>query len=620
MRRLKIVTSIVVLTLALGLLTMACSSAEEPGAPQAPQAAAPAAPAAAAAQAQAMQPAAPAAPAPAAPAPTAVPAPPGAPQAAEPILASQKTTSRPMMASDADTNIFSDDRFGGTLVWVPQGSVGNLDSMTSGSAIGRGVSWHFWESLAQWDSQGFINPDMADNWEVDGSTYTFTLRDNLTWHDGSQVLPEDVLASIERFRNQDKSFSPILNEIWSGTEVVDDKTFKIMLTESSALLMTALGYVGGTQPNIMPKETAEKYPTGELIQDFVASGPYKYITWDPGNEIILDRYEEYVPRREEPSYRAGAKLAYFDRLHMKEIPDQETRVAAVLTGTVDFLDVVSSDFYEEALKNSDQVSIHIGIPGAQPDVGFNTRDPLLGFTDSGQKLRQAIQAAVNAEDIMKGYGDSRLWQLCPSLQMCGTPWAEHTDNEDLYNQNNPERARQLLAESGYSGEPIIILDPTDFPTIHPIAPVLKEQLSAVGINAEVKSTDWAGQLAVGRGTDGWHIFTGWNSSNLYHPLVTTHYRVGETTYAEDSATGQLMTQLRSEFAAAPSLDEQFAVTRKMADAAWADPRRVTFGQFFQLRIYDKDLQDVDVRGAPVGSPLFLNVWWGESERRSKDPR
>ena len=619
MRRLKIIIPIVVLTLTLGLLTVACSSAEEPSAPQAPQAAAPAAPAAPAAQGQAMQPAAPMQPAAAAPAATAVP-PPGAPKAAEPIMASQQTTSRPMMASDADTNIFSEDRFGGTLVWVPQGSVGNLDSMTSGSAIGRGVSWHFWESLAQWDSQGFINPDMADNWEVDGSTYTFTLRDNLTWHDGSQVLPEDVLASIERFRNQDKSFSPILNEIWSGTEVVDDKTFKIMLTESSALLMTALGYVGGTQPNIMPKETAEKYPTGELIQDFVASGPYKYITWDPGNEIILDRYEEYVPRREEPSYRAGAKLAYFDRLHMKEIPDQETRVAAVLTHTVDFLDVVSSDFYEEALKNSDQVSIHIGIPGAQPDVGFNTRDPLLGFTDSGQKIRQAIQAAVNAEDIMKGYGDSRLWQLCPSLQMCGTPWAEHTDNEDLYNQNNPERAKQLLAESGYSGEPIIILDPTDFPTIHPIAPVLKEQLSAVGINAEVKSTDWAGQLAVGRGTDGWHIFTGWNSSNLYHPLVTTHYRVGETTYAEDSATGQLMTQLRSEFAAAPSLEEQFAVTRKMADAAWADPRRVTFGQFFQLRIYDKDLQDVDVRGAPVGSPLFLNVWWGESERRSKDPR
>ena len=618
MIRLKILMP--VLGLIIGLVAIGCSSSDtEPSQPQQPAAPAPAAPAAPVTQ-QAQSAAAPQQPAPAAPAATAMPAPPGAPASAEPIIASSQTTSRPQPMSDADSNIFSDDRFGGTLVWVPQGSVGNLDSMTSGSAIGRGVSWHFWESLAQWDAQGFINPDMADNWEVDGSTYTFTLRDNLMWHDGTAVLPEDVEASIARFREQDTSFSPILNDIWESFETVDDKTFKIVLSEPSALLMTALGYVGGTQPNIMPKETAEKYPAGELIQDFVASGPYEYVSWDPGNEIILDRYEDYVPRREEPSYRAGAKLAYFDRLHMKEIPDQETRVAAVLTGTVDFLDVVSSDFYEEALKNSDQVSLHIGIPGAQPDIGFNTRDPLLGFTESGQKLRQAMQAAVNAEDIMKGYGDSRLWQLCPSLQMCGTPWAEHSDNEVLYNQNNVERAKQLLAESGYSGEPIIILDPTDFPTIHPIAPVLKEQLSAVGINAEVKSTDWAGQIATFRGADGWHIFTNWNSSNLYHPLVATHYRVSETNYPEDSTTGILMTQLRQEFAAAGSLDEQFAVTRKMADAAWEDPRRVTFGQFFQLRIYDRDLQDVDIRGAPVGSPLFLNVWWSDADRRADDPR
>ena len=144
-------------------------------------------------------------------------------------------------------------------------------------------------------------------------------------------MPEDIGASIDRFRQQDKSFSPILNKIWQGFESVDDKTFKITLSEPSALLMTALGYVGGTQPNIMPMETANKYPTGELIQDFVASGPYEFVSWDPGNEIILDRFEDYVPRREEPSYRAGAKLAYFDRLHMKEIPDQETRICLLYT-------------------------------------------------------------------------------------------------------------------------------------------------------------------------------------------------------------------------------------------------------------------------------------------------
>ena len=275
MRPLKILAPVV--GIVIGLLAVACSSSETAAQPAQPAPAQQPEPVAAPAQ-QPQQPMAPAQPAPARPAAPAEMAPAPAQTVAEPII----PVARMVPASDADTNIFSEDRFGGTLIWVPQGSVGNLDSMTSGSAIGRGVSWHFWESLAQWDAQGFINPDMADSWEVDGGTYTFTLRDDLIWHDGTQVLPEDVGASIDRFRQQDKSFSPILNKIWQGFESVDDKTFKITLSEPSALLMTALGYVGGTQPNIMPMETANKYATGELIQDFVASGPYKFVSWDPG--------------------------------------------------------------------------------------------------------------------------------------------------------------------------------------------------------------------------------------------------------------------------------------------------------------------------------------------------
>ena len=222
MRQLKFSVALAGAIASLLAFAIACASTEEPAPPSQPAAPQPAAQArqSTVQPGPAQQPQQPAAPQ---PAPTAVLT---SPVIAEPIIPATRTTSAPMQASDADTNIFSADRFGGSLVWVPQGSVGNLDSMTSGSAIGRGVSWHFWESLAQWDSQGFINPDMADNWEVDGGTYTFTLRDDLTWHDGSQVLPEDVGASIERFRMQDRSFSPVLNNIWVGFEEVDDKTFQ----------------------------------------------------------------------------------------------------------------------------------------------------------------------------------------------------------------------------------------------------------------------------------------------------------------------------------------------------------------------------------------------------------
>ena len=536
---------------------------------------------------------------------------------------------------DIDSDIFNKNRFGGVLKWVPQGSVPNLDGMLSGSAVGRGVSWHFWESLAQWDAAGALTPDLADSWTIledaTGAHYTFKLRDGRSWHDGGKPLPSDVEASlIVRYLGKDASFGPTIKDLFQSFETVDDDTFIIHLSKPTGLLMMAYGYVGGTQPQIMPKPTVDQWPD-TVAQEFNASGPYKFVSWDPGNEVIIDRFDAYVPRTEEPSYRAGAKMGYFARMITIEIPDQETRVAAVLTGEVDSLDVISGDFYGEALDNADKVSVHIGVPGAQPDIGFNLGDPLLGFTEKGKLMRLAIRAAIDAEEIMKGYGESTLWTLCPALQHCGVAWEGPSTNTELYNEANPSKAKDLLEQAGYNGEEIIILDPTDFPTIHPQAPVLFEQLTAVGINAKITSTDWAGQIAIAQSGKDWHIFTNWNSSNLYHPLVATHYRTYTGDIADAIGTygypvgigyanGDNMDQLRKDFANAKTREEEVAITKQMADIAWSDPRRVVFGQFFQLRVQDKRIRDVDVRGHPVGSPLYLNQWWGDAGKRAEDPR
>ena len=115
-----------------------------------------------------------------------------------------------------------------------------------------------------------------------------------------------------------------------------------------------------------------------------------------------------------------------------------------------------------------------------------------------------------------------------------------------------------------------------------------EQLRAVGINAKITATDWAGQIAIANSGKDWHIFTNWNSSNLYHPLVATHYRTYTGDIADAVGTfgypvgigyenGDKMEQLRKDFAAARTREEELAITRKMADIAWSDPRRVAFG-------------------------------------------
>jgi peptide/nickel transport system substrate-binding protein len=548
----------------------------------------------------------------AAPTATAMPEPVVVPKAAAPTA-----TVAPQATEVPKSAIFDEDRFGGVLRWVPQGGVGNLDSMTSQSAITRGVGWHFWGNLLQWDQDGVLQPDMLESWDIDGRQYTFTLRDGLTWHDGTAVLPEDVDASTARWRETDKAFAPHINKRWESWTTLNDKTFRITLTEPTALLLIGLGYVGGNQANIMPKETAEKFPPGEIISEFTASGPYKFVSWDPGNKIILERYEDYVPRTEPPSYRAGAKLAYYDRLEMREIPDQETRVAAVLTGEVDYLDVISSDFLGQALNNPDKVKIHIGRPGAQPNLMFNMLSPLTGTTEKGKKMRLAIRAALNAEEVMKGYG--ALWDLCPSLWHCGTVWEEPGVNEQRYNQNNPELAKQLLQEAGYAGEPIKLVDPTDFPTIHPISVVVRAQLERVGINVEYIATDIATQAQMQSQPDSFHLMPSWYSSALYHPLVTFHFATGDHTlrYPEDSEAGAKFLALQDQLAAARDQSEVIRLAGEMAKVWWDDPKDISFGNFFQLRVYNKDIMNVDVRGAPVGSPMFLNQWWGDPQRRSE---
>ncbi|MFL2763998.1 MAG: ABC transporter substrate-binding protein, partial [Dehalococcoidia bacterium] len=172
---------------------------------------------------------------------------------------------------DIDSEKFNKDRFGGTLRWVPQGNVPNLDGMLSGTAVGRGVSWHFWESLAQWDGSGALKGDLADVWTIaedsDGAHYSFTLRDGRSWHDGGQPTSEDVKASFARYLGKDGSFGPSIKDrlkggtVDSAFEIVNDDQFVIHLTEPTGLLLMALGYVGGTQPQIMPKATVDKYMT-----------------------------------------------------------------------------------------------------------------------------------------------------------------------------------------------------------------------------------------------------------------------------------------------------------------------------------------------------------------------
>jgi peptide/nickel transport system substrate-binding protein len=488
------------------------------------------------------------------------------------------------------------DEDAGVLRWVPQGGLQTTDPVWTGAAVTATIAWHIYDQLINEDAQGALQPQMLDNWTMEdgGTSIKFTLRDKLTWHDGSQVEVEDILASIARFRLQDDYevfYGPLLQQI----QKVDDSTFKVTFSESNVIFLSTLGKTADPHPVMVPKEQVAGVAKGEQMHGAVGSGPYKIARWTPGDRLTLERHEDYEPRDEPASYAAGGKVAYFDTLDMIEIPEAETRISALLTGEIDFVDTVAPDFYDQ-LKRNPNITVVVGKVGKQPSIILNKFNPPFDHTTKGKLMRQAVQAAINAEAVMQAYGPSELWNLCASMWACDGFWENDTSVE-LFNQNNPEKARALLEEAGYDGEPILLHNPTDFPTIQILGPVVKSQLEAVGFNFDYRAIDFATEVQLWNGEDDWEILPIWAGGSIVYPLNNDMVtKFGGTPGMED---------LREKFVQAGSLEAQKQIASEFQALYFEEAPFVHFGNFFPLYAMSSDLKGFV--GDALGSPLFYNL-------------
>ncbi len=589
-------------------LAAACASAEpaerqQPAQPEAP------APAPAAGQMAQQAPQAPAPAAPAAPAATAIPL---DVQPAPAVAGIQQRPSRALPTPVPEALA----RFGGNLRWISQGSVGSLDPHVTSAAVTLTYGYNMYDTLVSWDEEGALQPQMLEDWSVEdgGATFVFTLREGQLFHDGDPVTSDDVIASMHRWREK-SAYGSFFNDALMELAKIDDNQLSAKFSEPVGIFLQGLGIPTASYPVIMPADVAAT-PSSELVSDHTGSGPFKFAEWNLGHSIVLDKFQDYTPRDESPSFLAGGKVAYLDELEMLEVPDQQTRVAALVTGTVDFLDIMSLDFYEE-LNNNDKVEVAIGRPGSQPIFFFNKAAPPFDHTPNGLLMRRALQALTNAEEIMQGYGPPDLWSTCASLWSCGTFFANEDLAGDRYSTNNVELAKQLLDEAGYDGEPIILLDPADYPTIHPISIVLNEQLKRAGINVDYRVVDWATEVQLilapsdSTAVDEWDIAPTWMSSWAFLPLANGALRQNGLGYYNSDA----MEELRSKFSRESDLNELKNIADDMQRVFFEEVPYVHLGNFFQLRAMNKDLDGLIA--SPVGGFYAVGLYWEDPSRRGQ---
>jgi peptide/nickel transport system substrate-binding protein len=510
-----------------------------------------------------------------------------APASKAPTAAATEAPKAKLPATQAPTEV----KHGGTLRTVSQSSIKSLDRIWTTAFVTHVTTSHLHESLLTWDNDDQVQPLMVGEWSVssDNLTYSFSLRDGQTFHNGAAVTTDDVIASINRWKEKSSHAGMLFKRVESLTKV-DDKTFELKLTEPYGLVLAAFGDPIANFLPVIPASLAATAPD-ENVTDTTGSGPYKVATWEPGNRLVLTRFEGYKPRSEPGSFLAGARISYVDNIEYLEIPDIATKISGLETKQWDFVDGAGQDFFDKLDGNPD-LDVHLHKPGHEPLIVFNKqRAPF-----DNVKARQAVQAGVDVGAIMATYGDAKLWQTCPAVFYCGGKW-ESNASADKYNQNDIELGKKLLAESGWdTSKPILLMSPTDYATIYPIGQIGKIGMEAIGFKVDFPAMDWATLVQKRGDKEQYDIFTTWGAYwCCFDPIVSSVYTSKWYGWYESPR----MEALKDKFIAALTAEEKQSIIDDVQHLVYEEVPFVHVGQFYSFDAGGKQIKDYQGKHYPI---------------------
>jgi peptide/nickel transport system substrate-binding protein len=483
----------------------------------------------------------------------------------------------------------------------------NIDPIWTTALITQDHGYAVYDTLFALDDDFMPQPQMAEGYNLsdDGLTYTITLRAGLKWHDGTPVTAKDAVASIERWGKRD-AMGQMLAERTASITASDDKTLVLTLKQPWQMTLTALGKTGANVPFIMPEAMAKTDPYKQ-VPEMTGSGPYKIVKdeWVPGSKVVYVKNEDYVPRDEPADNAAGGKNVHVDRMEWEYIPDSQTQVNALIAGEIDMIENVPADFVPLLEQSPGVTAEQTDQFGWQPWLVINHLNPPFDNVKARKALQLMVDQATyqNAVSTLEGS-----WRTCPAVFMCDTPYATDAGAE-LVMKQDLEQAKQLLKESGYNGEPVVLLHPTDLPALHAASVVTAALLRQIGVNVDDQAMDWstltsrrAETKPVSEG--GWNLFhTAWSSSGLVNPLM----HAGVSGACDKAWFGwpcdQELQDLRIAFSDAPDLAAQKEIAQKMQARTMEIVTYVPLGQYFYYRAYRENIKGI----IPNAVAFFWNI-------------
>ena len=347
-------------------------------------------------------------------------------------------------------------------IGIPQDIEDSLDPHKAVAAGTKEVLFNLYEGLVKPDSSGELQPAIASDYSIseDATTYTFTLREGVKFHDGSMVTAEDVKYSIDRCA--DTTNGEPLVEAYSNIKsvnIVDEKTVEVVLNTADsdflANMTTAIIPASNENPDTNP----------------IGTGPYKYVSRSPQENFVVEKFDEY-----------WGTPANIENVTFRVCANADSIVMNLQGGSIDMFARLTTT---QASQLGDQFDVLEGTMNLVQALYLN--NAVEPFND--ERVRQALCYAVDPQGIMDLISDGKGTEIGSSMFPAFEKYYMPELN-DVYSQDF-DKAKELLAEAGYpDGFSFTITVPSNYQQHIDTAQVLVEQLKNIGVTAEIELVEW----------------------------------------------------------------------------------------------------------------------------------
>ena len=486
------------------------------------------------------------------------------------------------VVKEVEKVVFRDPRMRGTLR-VTDIQKQHLDAAAAGGANGW-PNTHIKESTFQLNAQYDPRPELVESWRTsaDGLKWTFTLRNGVKFHNGDPLTAEDVVGSIKRVEDHPGMISTLIKDHQSGDydgnwRAVDSLTYEMTLDKFSTFVLSSMTQPTITGQFIVPR-SEWSLPVTEVNNNAVGTGSFKLDQWIPGDRVIVSRYEDYQSPPGPPSWQAGRKVAFADKVEFIVVPDVAAQVAALKSGQLDIISTPFGGDTADQMKDDPNIIIHT--------VKFGTARMSIWPKHSGEifddvRARQALKLALPSERIMTAaYGSSSYWRTCASMWTCDTFWESDVDTED-YNVQDLDRARALIEEAGLVGAEVL-MPVRSLPLVADPSRIVREVLEDLGmvvIWEDLATGAWV-ERVINEGK--WDLFVT-TTSGFKDPFIGNSVHFKKMGWIHDYAdeTNEMTENLNRLFSENLTREEQKMVTDQVQSVFLRDLPLVPLGEGFK---------------------------------------